>query len=284
MRYIDINDLRLDDDWPGLAQAAARDVLENGAAISDYDGLWRDLKQKLSELLDGKCWFCETPVTRSDNAVDHFRPKGRVADAEHEHQGYRWLSFEPRNFRFACTFCNSRRVDIVHGTAGGKADRFPILDEGARVYEVDPALLDYDDLLATIINESPKILDPCDPNDWRLIGCRRENGNPCPASDDPEAIVRVAESIDVYHLKHEPTCKQRHTIAGQLLEKVREAKKAFLVINVADADTKRRFDRLATEIYRMIRIKAPYSGEMHFLLRGQRSSDHPWIQEVLERG
>lgn len=27
--------------------------------------------------------------------------------------------------------------------------------------------------------------------------------------------------------------------------------------------------------------KTPFSGEMIFLLRGQRHSDHPWIQKLL---
>jgi hypothetical protein len=284
LRYVDISDLRLEDDWLPLAHAAACNVLAWGAKISDYEDLWRDLKQRLSQLLEGKCWFCETPVTRSDNAVDHFRPKGRVADAEREHGGYRWLSFEPRNFRFACTFCNSRRVDVEYGTSGGKADRFPLIDEANRVYTVDPEKLDYDDLLRTVENERPKILDPCDPNDWRLLGCMRENGHPCATSDDQEIVERVNESIDVYHLIQDATCKQRHTVSGQFLELVRDAKAAFLDIDTTSPPSRRRFDQYATAIHRMIRRKAPYSGEMHFLLRGQRSAGHPWIQEVLERG
>jgi len=34
------------------------------------------------------------------------------------------------NFRYACIFCNGRRIDVQHGTAGGKADRFPLVNEG----------------------------------------------------------------------------------------------------------------------------------------------------------
>ena len=284
MRYIDIGDLRLDDGWPALAEAAVRKVLMNGAKIADYDVIWRDLKKKLAALFFDKCWFCETPVDRSDNAVDHFRPKGRVADAKHQHDGYRWLTFEARNFRFACTFCNSRRVDVEHGTAGGKADRFPLMDESARIYTVDPTLIDYDDLISTVEDECPAILDPCDPEDWRLLGCKRENGKPCPTSSDPNTIRRVNESIEVYHLDYEPTCKRRHTAAGQLLEKVRDAKRAFLDIDQTNPKTEQHFKQLSIEILRMIRMKAPFSGEMHFLLQGQRSTDHPWIERVLNSG
>lgn len=284
MRYVDIGDLRLEDGWPALAEAACRDVMENGTSIADHDGIWRDTKKGLGALLHEKCWFCETPVDRADNAVDHFRPKGRVADALQKHSGYRWLSFEIRNFRFACTFCNSRRVDVENGTAGGKADRFPLVDEGARVYAVDPAQIDYNDLIATVEAEKPAILDPCAPSDWLLLGCKRENGRPCATSGDPLVIRRVEQSIEVYHLDYEPTCKRRHTTAGQLLEKVREAKKAFLRIDETDIKTSQFFTNLYVDIIRMIRVKAAFSGEMHFLIQGQRSPDHPWIENVLSTG
>jgi hypothetical protein len=282
VRYVDIEGLCLPDGWLGEAEAATRAALQNGVVPGDRDDIWRDLKAKLAELLHDKCWFCETPITRSDNAVDHFRPKGRVSDAEREHSGYRWLAFEPGNFRYACTFCNSRRIDVVHGTSGGKADRFPLLDEAVRVYEVEATTLDFHDLLRTVRGERPAILDPCNLDDWKLLGCMRENGHPCPTRDDPVAINRVEKSIEVYHLGHEPTCKQRHLVAVTLLDTVRAAKAAFLKINVTDLDTQADFTNIARRIRRMIDRKAPYSGEMIFLLRGQRSAEHPWIQELLE--
>ncbi|MQW33440.1 hypothetical protein [Sinorhizobium meliloti] len=283
MRHVDLEDLRLPDTWSAEARCATLAVL-GGADASDFDEVWRDLKQRLMGLLHDKCWFCESPVTRSDNAVDHFRPKGRVSDATQPHTGYRWLTFASANFRFACTFCNSRRVDVENGTAGGKADRFPLLDENARVYEVDPAALDFDDLMATVRAERPAILDPCHYDDWRLLGCRREDGSPCPTNDDPLTRERVIKSIEIFHLDYDPTCKQRHTVAGTLLRAVRNAKDAFLVVDPNTLGSELRFQTLALEIKRMIAKRAPYSGEMRFLLRGQRSALHPWIQELLEDG
>lgn len=282
MRYVDIDDLQLPDGWHQEAEAATRTVLQGDAVPREYDEIWRGLKASLAKLLHDKCWFCETPITRSDNAVDHFRPKGRVSDAEREHVGYRWLAFERANFRYACTFCNSRRIDVEHGTSGGKADRFPLLDEAVRVYEVDGMALDFEDLLKTVRGEQPAILDPCDLEDWKLLGCMRENGHPCPASDDRVAISRVKISIEVYHLDHEPTCKQRHRLAIALLDAVRVAKDAFLKIDTADPESMADFTRIARRIRRMIDRNAAYSGEMIFLLRGQRSAEHPWIQQLLE--
>lgn len=282
MRYVDIEGLQLRDGWFAEAEIAARAVLQHGAVPGDHDEIWRDLKASLAELLHQKCWFCETPITRSDNAVDHFRPKGRVSDAKQGHLGYRWLAFEHGNFRYACTFCNSRRVDVIHGTSGGKADRFPLLNEEARVYAVDLATLDFVDLLSTVKGERPAILDPCDLDDWKLLGCMRENGHPCTASDDKDAASRVEVSIQVYHLDHEPTCKQRHGVAVALLEAVRDAKTAFLKIKTDKPETEAEFKNIAKRIQRMINKKAPYSGEMIFLVRGQRSPQHPWIQQLLE--
>src|SRR5579862_926047 len=111
MRYIDPMRLRLPDGWLARAAKAAAAVL-GGADPDDHAAIWKELKNELAELFNDKCWYCEVSVPRSDNAVDHFRPKGRVSDAANKHNGYRWLAFEKSNYRYACTFCNSRRKDV----------------------------------------------------------------------------------------------------------------------------------------------------------------------------
>ncbi|EPK8416730.1 hypothetical protein HV073_07565 [Klebsiella michiganensis] len=282
MRYIDIEALRLHDGWFGEAEAATRAIIEGNDIPGDHEEIWRGIKAKLAEVLHNKCWFCETPIPRSDNAVDHFRPKGRVSDAAKKHTGYKWLACECANFRYACTFCNSRRIDVENGTSGGKADRFPLLNEDNRVYEIDPKSVDFDDLFKTVRGEQPTLLDPCSLNDWELLGCMRENGRPCSTKSDGTSISRVKMSIEVYHLDHEPTCKQRHLAAVRLLETVRDAKDAFLKVDINDPETEVNFTKYARRIRRMIDRNSPYSGEMVFLLRGQRSPDeHPWIDHLL---
>lgn len=42
------------------------------------------------------------------------------------------------------------------------------------------------------------------------------------------------------------------------------------------------FMTVAARLRRAIDRDSPYSGDMHFLLRGQRGEEHPWIQEILE--
>jgi hypothetical protein len=71
------------------------------------------------------------------------------------------------------------------------------------------------------------LLDPCELHDWELLGCKRENGQPCATSEDGTKRRRAELSIDVYHLHYEPTCKRRHAIAVGLLADVEEAKRNF---------------------------------------------------------
>lgn len=266
MRYIDQDELALPEGWLARAAMAAAAV-EAGADPETHAGVWRDLKDGLAALFpDKKCWYCESQVDRADNAVDHFRPKGRVSDAANPHTGYRWLAFDHRNYRYACTFCNSRRKDIVNETTGGKADRFPLVDEAGRLYVPGP-----------LDQEKPALLDPCELDDWQLIGCQQENGKPCAASQDTAEQHRVTQSISVYHLDYEPTCKQRHAAAIRLMADIAQAKLFF-----GKPGLQVHFTTVAKKIRRAIDRKAPFSGEMIFLLKGQRHDDHPWIQKLIE--
>lgn len=266
MRYIDLEELALPVGWLDRAKAAS-DAVAAGDDPEDHRDIWKELKDALAALFpDKKCWYCESQVDRADNAVDHFRPKGRVSDASNPHNGYRWLAFDHRNYRYACTFCNSRRKGVENGTAGGKADRFPLLDETQRLYAPGP-----------LNQEQPKLLDPCDLEDWGLLGCQRENGKPCAASDDPVARKRAEESISVYHLDYQPTCNQRHACAVRLMADVEQAKLFFAEPGMTD-----HFKTVARKIKRAVDRKSPFSGEMIYLLKGQRHADHPWIQKLLE--
>ena len=268
MRYINLDRLVLPDGWLKLAADAA-DAVSNGDDPDKYSDVWRQLKNAMASLFNSKCWYCETAVPRSDNAIDHFRPKGRVSDAANPHAGYRWLAFDRTNFRYACTFCNSRRKGLDGGTAGGKADRFPLLDESKRVYAS-----------GSLADERPALLDPCDISDWRLLGCKRENGQPCPAGEGSVDRTRAEISIEIYHLQHEPTCKLRHAEAMKLLLNIEEAKGLF-DLSQSDPGQETAFKRAAKRILTAIDLNSPFSGDMRFLLGGERDQDHPWIQELL---
>src|SRR3569623_38380 len=207
MRYVDRLKLRKPAGWTQRAQTATQAVT-NGEDPNDHGSVWRELKDGLAELLHDKCWYCESPVDRADNAVNHFRPKNRVSDAAHPHARYHRQAFDESNFRYACTYCNSRRKDVDGGTVGGKSDRFPLINEPQRVYSAGP-----------VAQEQPLLLDPCEMSDWRLLGCYQENGHPCATGSDPVAKQRAEASIEIYHLHYEPTCKRRHTAAVELRDR-----------------------------------------------------------------
>ena len=269
MRYIDITELRPPVGWSNRAKVA-KEKIASGEDPNDHSQVWRDLKDQLAELLHDKCWYCETPIPRSDNAVDHFRPKGRVHDSARPHSGYRWLAVDISNFRYSCTFCNCKRIDIDGGTVGGKADCFPLQDESQRVFAE-----------GSLNGEMPLLLDPCIFDDCKLLGCQREDGRPCATSSDSLDKMRAETSIKIYHLHHEPTCKLRHAAAIRLLSDIDSAKRHFSLIQ-NDTQENEYFKSAAEKILRAICRKAEFSGDMRFILRGERSAQHPWIQELLE--
>jgi uncharacterized protein (TIGR02646 family) len=153
--------------------------------------VWQRLKPYLSKVMDGKCWYCETKDARSDNAVDHFRPKSL----------YWRLALQYNNFRFSCTYCNSRRLDSEYGTEGGKQDNFPLLAEEDRAHSPNHP----------IGREGPVLLDPCNYGDPQLIWFD-ETGLP---SVNPRyeaqrlAQARLKASVILYHLDHAPLVAAR---------------------------------------------------------------------------
>lgn len=219
MRYIDMRDLQIDAGWVASANAAMDAVRRAAAdkrsdAINRHQEVWKNLKDKLRALSYDKCWYCESIDPRSDNAVDHYRPKGNVKGAEPPHTGYWWLAFDWKNYRFCCTYCNSLRTSAA-GT-GGKQDYFPLWQEDAR------AKSETDDL----DNELPLLLDPTRVTDVRLIAFS-EDGSVGPA--DPNTRSReyrmADESITRYHLKHPTLAERRAFRLREVLGWVHEADK-----------------------------------------------------------
>jgi uncharacterized protein (TIGR02646 family) len=194
MRKIRLDDLRpkvsrewLDDASTALAAVASADEAQRASVIAEYQKIWGRLKDDLRALSHEKCWYCETTNVRADNAVDHFRPKSR----------YWWLAFEWTNYRFICTFCNSKRKTAR--TAGGKGDEFPLADEamrGSREQGLD--------------REVPMLLDPTSDVDPGLLWFQ-EDGNVRPFFDpakNDHLHRRAAISITKYHL-HQPELVER---------------------------------------------------------------------------
>lgn len=161
--------------------------------------IWRSFYNRLPEGFTKKCWYCEAEEIRSDMPVDHFRPKGKVEESVH-HDGYWWLAFDWENYRCACTFCNSKRN--LEETQGGKGCHFPIFNEGSRATS---SADNYND-------EQPAILDPCDPDDDRLIWFDSD-GVPEPINGaNNEQTQKVNNSTKIFHLHETKICRKRNKI------------------------------------------------------------------------
>lgn len=111
-----------DEDGPGLreraeAEAAYAEYLEaiqDGAEDKGFKFSFSvykhaDVKERLEELFHGKCAYCESRYSSTRPMdVEHYRPKGRVAESE-GHPGYYWLAAEWTNLLPSCIDCNRRR-------------------------------------------------------------------------------------------------------------------------------------------------------------------------------
>lgn len=151
--------IRPDQGWFDQAAAARQDALreagshEARTAVYGHD----QVRAALEALFHDKCAYCETKIVAgSDWDVEHFRPKGKVAERD-DHPGYYWLAYEWSNLYPSCSHCNQRRKDrprwgdLQYAGSGGKLDQFPLEDEATRALSPD------DDLSL----ETRLLLDPC---------------------------------------------------------------------------------------------------------------------------
>lgn len=128
------------------------------ALIHKYAGRWRAVREAFEAASDRKCWYAECRSEGADNDIDHYRPKGRVAEEE-SHPGYYWLAFEWTNLRLSCQRANRPRRNPECGETGGKGDHFPL------VYPDHRAFGPSDDLS----REVPSIVDPTNPVDVAML-------------------------------------------------------------------------------------------------------------------
>lgn len=83
------------------------------------------VRETLEKIQKNKCCYCETKSTRSNNDVEHFRPKAAYSSdfkGKSKYPGYFWLAYDWDNLFLACQVCNQ----IF------KNDFFPIEDETTR--------------------------------------------------------------------------------------------------------------------------------------------------------
>jgi uncharacterized protein (TIGR02646 family) len=176
-----------DDAWFKKAATSPANADEVDPAIYADDRV----KAALEQLFHEKCAYCETKITASaDWDVEHFRPKGKVAERP-SHSGYYWLAYAWSNLFPSCQHCNQRRKDrprwgdLRYAGARGKKDQFPLGDEGTR------AMGSGDELK----REARLLLDPCEDHPEGHLRYT-VNGQIVAVAGDQKGTV----SIEVFHL------------------------------------------------------------------------------------
>lgn len=172
-----------------------------------------NLKAALEELFHHKCAYCESPIgAEADWNVEHYRPKGRVAERT-DHPGYYWLAYTWTNLYLSCAHCNQWRKDVAlyndptTRPAQGKVDQFPLAEETAR------AMRPEDDLAA----EAPLLLDANvpDPEAHLAFNPLGEIG-PRKAED-----LRALATIHVCNLNRRRLALQRRRAIALMVELLR---------------------------------------------------------------
>ena len=154
------------DSWFTLAKNKTRKAITEGSEHEPARNVYGNdkLRAALKKLFDGKCAYCETSLSETDWDVEHFRPKGRVAENKN-HPGYYWLAYTWENLYPSCKACNQNRRerpiwgDLTYRTAKGKADQFPLEDENKRAMTPDD----------NIEIEPTLLIDPCQDNPEKYL-------------------------------------------------------------------------------------------------------------------
>ncbi|MEV7239090.1 hypothetical protein AB0N06_35915 [Streptomyces sp. NPDC051020] len=245
-----------------LEQASTDD--ERDRLLKDHSDLWREVKEKLSEASHGKCWYCESKNTRSDNAVDHYRPKGKVAE-DANHSGYWWLAFDYQNYRYACTYCNSRRRHAESGSAGGKQDHFPLAVGSFRAYGPNDS----------VDCEEPLLLDPCSVLDVSIVWYDEEGKlalNTSMVLTDPLAMSRIDSSRVILHLDHPYTVRERKRIYLKIISLCKRADRIYKSILMGNPDLRIEYKEQLAELAQFMTRSAEYSAVARCAVRGFREA------------
>lgn len=118
------------------------------------------VRAALRQVFGPKCCYCESLLLGTQAGdIEHYRPKARVAvhnaarTTVSYKPGYYWLASRWTNLLLACADCNRPRTQLDEGDEErvfGKANYFPIADEGLRASTQD-----------VLAAESALLLDPC---------------------------------------------------------------------------------------------------------------------------
>ncbi len=261
MRRIDNVGLSVPAGWEARCKDAKCRLAAKQIKPDNRRQIWKDMKDALAERSHDKCWYCEIVQERSDNNVDHFRPKAL----------YSWLAFELSNFRYACTYCNSLHKNPNTGETGGKGDHFPLVDESKRATvegEED--------------NESPLLLDPCRSQDPGQMDFR-DDGQPCARyPNHATRKLRAETSIRCYHLDSQALVEKRRELAAKLTKKIKDADKLIDRCDCGDPTIDGAFNALIADLSDAIADNSELSTFARKVISGARGKE--WVEDILRTG
>ena len=183
MRYIPLKENPPPEEWRNKAKELTEHLKtlsedERKDFIERNSHIWRELRDFLSNLSYGKCWYSEAKEVYSYYHVDHFRPKSE----------YWWLAFDWKNYRLAGQVGNIN-----------KRDEFKVLRYKANNPD-DP-----------IEDEVYYLLDPTDESDPLLLFFD-ETGKAIPSEDNGLSKERAEYTIKVLKLNYEPLKEARRNV------------------------------------------------------------------------
>ncbi|OIQ22182.1 MAG: hypothetical protein BM557_02060 [Flavobacterium sp. MedPE-SWcel] len=190
----------------------------------------RSIKEALIELFLDKCAYCESKVSHVYSGdIEHFRPKGKIAEATNPKPGYYWLASDWDNLLFSCRNCNQKLTHQIHGSIDkitkGKMDQFPLSNETHRVRVHDnPNGIQDEERYRLIIN-------PCIENPEDHFEYDTSHAVIKPKMIDGVESIMAKHSIEVYVLQRVPLVLTREKVLISILAQVQRVKEAVLNVN-----------------------------------------------------
>lgn len=239
-----------------IAEKAARK-----AFIAAHADAWSDVRSELEAMSFRKCWYTESRDAASRNQTDHYRPHGRVKQAEGQFaEGYCWLAFDVENYRIVGVLANTQNQEYSEETVG-KGIWFPLADPTMRATLANP----------NIGGETPLLLDPTVIEDVDKIEFI-DNGEAHPAAHlDDEAKAVVDSAIIRMGIRQDmlnEARRQKWRDCLRTIEKyTRFQRKPKGARSAEEAQT---IDELAQELITMASAEAEFSAAVRCCLQSQR--------------
>lgn len=277
MRYINVDSIVVK--AASLIEAAERarqeisseiDPDNRAVLIEKHRDKWVAFRPLFEELSHGKCWYVECRNPDTDDDIDHFRPKGRVAE-DKDHEGYWWEALNWRNFRLSCHRANRLRGNPETGNTHGKGDHFPLL------CEEDRCRSNADD----VCREKPMLLDPTDPFDPPLITFDIDGTVALSPEfeNNSEAGKRVQASREYLHLDWPPFKEERQHLYSAISIKVSDGEYLEGRLRLGEVGSREALKAIARDLIDMTKQEKPYSTAAKAYI--SRFRHIPWVKHAV---